>query len=689
LLRNMGTENQDARSTRRFIIALAILAAAAAVLFYVVATLQGREGHAAMPSLGALRPLAQAADAETALGTPSRPMPTLRLYPALIRTLRNTGLRDAPLLEVMFAVNIVFFVLFSLASFWATHRLFPTAAAGVALALTLNGNFIGSAMSLTDTGLFLWLLASLLAAIVSERPWMATLALGLLVWSRPEGILIALGILFGAARLRVRREFGSWRWLVCGVAGLAISLYFLAAPAMFSRLRGPNAPSGMWLNSAVWPGTYAGAVARLAAFVQHTLFNISRRPFEVALAPVLGGLLALFGLCAADWQSDVRTRPLLGGVLLAAFTSLGLATFPAQSAARLSASPWFLAIWTAAAVLGARRLADFFPQRRYVYPLLLASLIGYELAALPHFVKAYAASCASTQATTRLLQTLHQEWPPDLSVGLVSDDGLRYLFPGRTVRLAVNPADPLFAGLRDPAFAIEIYKHNPQVRFDYWILHNAETSMPLVAHSLGKRIIPAHDDGLSVQTDWVVHKADWTSFAAPFTPRAANACDAVKSLRLIARMDVGYPPHERDLRYHVLPRLRGTAFAPLATARPLGGQRIVETGDMVIGSDEFSLAILPNRPLRIVLRTASYAPTAVAQTDGYYPNEKIVFQSSLRIMPVVNGRPMEHPLELVLDPDADSFSEVVFDIPADYLPTDRAHIRIIGDRVACAYWFYQ
>lgn len=592
-------------------------------------------------------------------------------------------------LEAMFVLNIIFFVLFVLAVFHAVRSLYPSAAPGVALLLLLSGTCASAFMGLTDTGLFLLLLAGLLLAIASARPWLASVLLALTAWTRPEGALVAAGLLFGAIRLRMRHVFRAWQWLVCAGIGAVLAAYFAFRSDWGGSSRSLPVVWTSWIDAVGAHGAYARGLMVLAKVLMRDSFGIGPTPLTAATIPVLGGLLAILGLCAAEWESDERTRPLLGGLLLAGFASWFVGLFADRTAVSFHVPPWFLAVWVAAVGFGARRLADFVSNRRYVYPVLLAFLLGYECAAMPNVLRSYAANCASTQALVRFLREQCREWRPGTSIGLMSDEGLGYLLPEYVVRPAIDRKHPLLADLRNPGFAIEVYKHHPEVRFDFWLLRSTELSAPLVEHSLGERIGTPSDNLPTAHAQWALYKAVWTNFIVSASPAASHVCSAVASNRLIAQLDVGYPPHERDLRYRVHSRLPSTEFAPFVATRRIGEHRLVDAGAMVIGADEFSLPVVPGRGLRIVMRTTSRAQIGVAQSDGYYANEQFSFRSPLRILAEINGRLLPEPIQLEIDPDVESFSEVVLDIPAEYVTGDRANIRLLGDHIACAYWFYQ
>ena len=128
---------------------------------------------------------------------------------------------------------------------------------------------------------------------------------------------------------------------------------------------------------------------------------------------------------------------------------------------------------------------------------------------------------------------------------------------------------------------------------------------------------------------------------------------------------------------------------PCIASRRIGGLRVTEVGQPVIGWDEFRVqAPLPGQPMRVVMRTTLDATCMVIRATEKFVGEGMHLRSPLQIRPIVNGRTLPAAaLAVTVDPDA--FSECILDIPGEYITANPVEIAFAGDHIALAYWFYQ
>lgn len=662
--------------------ALALLAAG---VFYGIASLHGHEGYAAPPGLTFLSYLPQFdASAET--------MEPNQFYPFLLAAAHRAGVKGPALLEVAFALNTVFFVFFAISLYIALKPIATTTAASIVLLVLLNGAVASSVMELGDTGLFIALLAALLATLIHNRPYtplVTALLLGLAGWTRPEGLLMALSIFATGLLLRVRHVFGSTRWIVAGIVGFLLGSTLLTrgwtSPGEVSAIL----PLIRETHFSIYPftGALAETSRRLALAVRDAFFNMPGTEGGRFFLPLFGGSLALIGVCSLEWRTDLPRAP------LAAFP-LALLVAVVIGATQYDGAMWLrqslaaiLPFWIAAAGVGAQKLAEVLPMRRSVYPVLLGVLIAYELFTYPKFCTQYAASCDHAQSTVNFVQTVYAEQSRDGSIGMLECAGLGYFMPDRNIIRVNNIIRKSHPPLRYPALVLETFKRNQHLRFDYWLIPISKTNSPIVLPALGELV--ALDERSPIPSArWALFGTDWDPFENTSQPLAHETQESIKGLRLVARLNVGDPNDESQHAYRIISRIPGTRLGPFVTIRKCGDPTVFEAGDVILGAAKFTLTVIPFRPLYIVARTANLAEVLVAQCDGIYTRETFHFCSPLILRPVVNGRALaEFPFQMPQDLDA--FAELVLQIPADYVDADRLEIELAGDHIAFAYWFYQ
>jgi hypothetical protein len=663
-------------------------------VYYVIAVQYGRDGHPAPAQTDALvylqyaRAIAEGHPYAYSAGALPTTGSTSHLFPALLAIPAWLGARGDALLTVAFLFNAACFLGW-LQLFWlAARRLAPALAVPAALLVLANGQLLLAASGLTDMALFTLLAWGTLTALLYGRSRTAALLLVAAVLARPEGMLLTLGLLLTGAVLASRRNPEGRRLLVlsaCGLAALALVFGLNLALTGFAQFQSV-AQKGYFTNYPLLGAL--GCTARdFTTLVRELLFNAGTLPRQAFFLPVVGGVLAVVGVAAALRPSPQApaVRWWLGSTLIA----LGLiAASEWQGLGTDRYLLWILPTWYLLALLGAGEIAAAWRSVRLL-PMLVVLLAGYELAAWPFFASRYAAECARGAAFLQFARTADELLPPGAAVGTISGPAIAFGLGAHPVQHLFGITSAPFARQRDRLCAVEMLKHRPELRFPYLALTTPEQHGCAAAGILGDLVF-ADADAPPDGEVYALCTARWEAFpAAALQPLDPAVTNVLAGLACVDRLDVGYVPDETRCRYRTGTRLPGQFCKPCVATRAIGGLRVTEVGQPVLGWDEFRVrAPGRGRPLRIVLRTQLDATCTVIRATEKYAGEGLHLNTPVRITPIVNGTPLP-PVALPVSADPATFTECVLDIPAAAVTSDPLEIALAGDHVALAYWFYQ
>ena len=246
-----------------------------------------------------------------------------------------------------------------------------------------------------------------------------------------------------------------------------------------------------------------------------------------------------------------------------------------------------------------------------------------------------------------------------------------------------------FRRQRDMICAVETLRHEPDLRFGYWLIPTSLQGWCEATGLLGACVL-TDTDGPPDGDAFGVFNARWDVMPeTSLLPINADVTNAVASMKLVDRLDVGYGPDERRCGYCTGSRLPDTTFLPFASCRRLGPAQIAEVGQPVIGWDQFRIAAPQRlRPVRVVMRTALDATCTMVRMSTRNNGEGLHLRSPLRLRLLVNDVALPE-TEIKVTCASDAFAECTLDIPGDVVTTNPLEVVITGDHLAMGYWFYQ
>jgi len=620
-------------------------------------------------------------------GDPCTTASTSHLYPLLLALPCWLGAHGASLVVCSLAFNVACYLAVVMLAGLALRRLVPEALPlGVAL-VALCGPLALVCLQQSDMGLFTALALGLFAALVYERWRWAAVVLTLAVWCRPEGSVMA-GLLLICALLsdeRPRRRafalLGLWG-LAQAVGVLLLNVALTGTPIFQSVVCKGHLAHLPPIGAMIATTTDFGVLIRELVLGLPT----SGRPTYVL--PLIGGLLMLTGLCVRLANREAHTRVVERWLALALLMALCLmATSGWQGFSNDRHLAWVFPCFAIYTAIGLASLAAWWPGWRGGWRLIGGALVVYQAGMLPLFAARFASQLQATEQNDAFFADLHASLPAGQRVGVVNDTSCVFFMPGRHVTHVGGYISTAFVN-RDQLMAnVEVLRHQPDQRFDVWLLCQIDAGSPLASLFLGERLAveaPVFPCAFAMS----VYRADWSTLAAPILPLSTNAVQAVAGLKLVDRLDVGYLPEERAHAYQLFTRIGHTLFHVSAATRRIGEARVTEAGRAVVGSESFRLHLVPHRPLRLVLRTAADLPADVCAFEDSYPAISVGFNPDSRLNILVDGE-SAGVFDVHLDTNATVWSEVVIDLPAERIQSAQPEITVAGDHVAMCYWAYQ
>jgi hypothetical protein len=591
------------------------------------------------------------------------------LWPIVLAPLWALGARGHALVWATFVASVALYAATALGVFRVVRRIAGVLPGGLAAAIALVipafawGALSGMEIALTSA-LAVAMIAQL-ATLPATGPPPARLALCLaaVMLSRPEPALIAALVIAVAAigRLR-RRELGAALWWLAPLAPVALWLcanrmlagHWLPNPAQVKSL---VAQPGFDVSD--WPRTVARLTWRALRGLAWDAAGPLPWPRVVALLWLIGAVrIAAWARRERRWLAGavIVASPLV--VIVAVIASSGLWNFQNY---RCIAPAFPLIAITAGCALGPLAALAARPRLRRLHAVAAVAVGGGLIAAALRPLEAdawlFAQGVADTNAQTVAVgEYLHRKLPAARVV--VHDAGaIAYYFDGEIYDLVgLVSHEPLGVVNHGPGARFELLERLAEARFTHfavypgWLGTTEFYGEDLYHTPLRPRFQPRR---LAGDVDLQVIAANWDHAGSGERPLHDHSGWAI-----VDRIDIA------DLESEAAHGWTGALGArsvgdPTArwsfVAREAGAHGLVLDGGRTIrgGSERFTVAIDPARPVRLVLRTGG-APSAPAQ-------EPIARAVVLRILDDA-GRELARASVPPPPPDG-GFAEVAFTLP--------------------------
>lgn len=660
--------------------------------YYLAATLAHPTGGVAVPQPDTLlycqaaRRIAEGAPFSFAQGSAVCTGTTSVLYPFVLALPNALGMVGDGLLLAGFWLNAVFYLLFlfgwGIALWeWLESGLARCVAAAL---IALGGQAAFCALAQSDIGFWMAASGGLAAGLALRKPAVYGPLLILGPWIRPEGMVcvIAFSAIWGLAPFVRRSTFGKGDSVK---DGLIVAIGILSMLGVFA------------LNFALTGQCQFSSVANKGYF--------SNQPFAAAVVMTFGDLLRiakcyLFGLVPAASARDLVAVPILSaafiwlgvfcgpwrtwrdkGLLVMVLAAFGGMLTVAQSGWQDTNFDRYL-VWTVPLVLlflsEGTAVATRWLKARGAVPWLPPALcVLYAGCAAFVALCSFGRASKNTDLLRQFAVEMDAKLPKESSVGAFGACGVAYRLGHRPFRHLWGIYSPEFQTKGGGVAALEILKDNPEARFDYWFLTPEHVSAIFGEHAkdcCGETV-------LTGPNGYEVRRADWRIFDYSAQPHAVGKPPG----QLVCRVDVGNELDEKQADYEVIDRYGRRPEEPTLIFGKLAGTFAFDCGRLLVGGDELTVPLHPDKDVRVVMRT--YPKWKSTRTDsGTRSTSDYVFANPLKMNVTVDGEVVQ---EVSVSYATNDFSDVSFQIPGTAIRKTPCRVGFLGDHVACAYWFYQ
>lgn len=641
--------------------------------YYLAGALVNGEGPLAAPQPDTLlycqaaRRIAEGSPFSYSAGTAMSTGTTSVLYPFVLSFPYLLGARGDALFVAGFALNAFFYIVF----LFGWSRVFSILCEGRTLRLSaitllaLSPQPAYCALSQSDTGIWLAVSGLFFAALFSGNASVCVALLVLGPWIRPEGMILVVAYCLYAVLVRRKAD------MVAALAGLASSAgvfalnFLLTGKAQFSSVANKG-----YFTSCPLPWAVYMTAADMLRLLKEFVFGLANTPPRMFFViPLFGAVCIMYGVIRHAWSNEKGRK--LGLASLAAFGGFAVVSMSGWQNTNMDR---YLA-WTFPLVV------LFLSEGVFALASRIESGVARRVVASLPAVYAAGASLVmffvfnGNSKDTSLIQEFGKQcellMPSGASVGCLAYGSLAYEFSDRRFAHLSGIYSPEFLS-REPLSVLEVLKHEPQHRFDYWVLTpNAELWWDIRSH-LGEQVL-AGPVGLELR------KSDWGIFS-----NAAKVPN-VEGLSLAARVDVGYEPDELASGYEVVQRNGDRVFAPVLRVAEGSGGKMVEVARMIAGYDEMSVPLAPGRDVCVMMRTFGSCDVV---SRGAFVSGSVTYEiaNPAKLNISVDGQVATC---VEFSCGTNMISDVKFFVPGSAIKTARPRIAFLGDHIACAYWFYQ
>lgn len=592
------------------------------------------------------------------------------LYPFLLSVPYALGMKGDALIVAGFVLNALFYILF----IWGWCRAFfsiferPIDRLCVALLLALSSQPAYCALAQSDIGL--WLAVSgLFAAAFFQN---ATLfCFGLLVigpWVRPEGMVLVVAFCVYAAVVRHKIAVTGAMLGVLSSLGVFALNYILTGTPQFSSV----ANKGYFSNHCFPEAVYYTATDMIQIIKGFALGLSELPPRIFFMVPVFGAALVAVGVVVHKWRDERGLK--LGVFLLAAlggFATVSMSGWQNTNIDRYLAwiTPLVVLFLSEGAIAISSTISDLKVRKGVAFlPVVYAACASIVMFFVFH----------SNSHDASLVRDFGRQceivMPRGASVGGFSRCGVAYDFSDRRFAHLSGIYSPEF-NVREPLSVIEILKHEPETRFDYWIYKPDA--------GLGPEFMMACSESVATgPIGWELRKSKWDIFG-----NLDSVQDCVSNMHCVARVDVGYEKDEKAMSYRVENRYERMPYDLVLKigSGSSNGQKMIEVARMVAGLDEMNVPLEIGKDAKVVMRTFSSCKVV---SRGAFLKESVAYEiaNPARLNLSVNGVIVG---EVSYSCSTNGFSDVVFSIPKSAITASPCSVAFLGDHITCGYWFYQ
>ena len=673
-MRSMVADVCMAKEGRRLAALLFLLGVFQIVGYYLAGAMVNGSGPMAIPQpdtllyMQAARRIVEGHVFSFSANTLASTGTTSVLYPFVLSVPYALGARGDLLVSAGFVLNALFYLVFLFGWARVMCSFFSSCVARfVAVALlALSPQPTYCALSQSDIGLWMAVSGLFAASFIRGNVFWCAVFLVLGPWVRPEGMVIVVVFCVYAMLVRRRAEWISALAGLVSIASVFVLNIFISGEAQFSSVANKGYFTTRSFPQAVYM-TVADAVQMVKGFV----LGLSDTPPRIFyVIPVLGAVFVVWGFVSHRWErNDWRKAAVLFLAAIGSFAIVAMSGWQNTNMDRYIAwvFPLVVIFMTEGVMDISGRIASS------CIRLVSVSLpFAYALCASVVMFFVYGGNSRDAAMIQEFGRDCESVMPPYASVGGIARCGIAYMLSDRRFAHLSGIYSPEFR-CREQISVLEILKNEPGTRFDYW-LFTPDTGFGDAFNGAVCRQVAVGPLGMELC------KVDWSAL------ENAAKVPFIDGMELVSRVDVGYEHDETISGYQCIQRYSHRVFDPFLKVSDCGlGGKMVEVARMVAGHDEMSVALNPGSDAKIVMRTCLSCDTV---SRGAFADARVKYEiaNPARLNLAVDGRLVG---EVSYACATNGFSDVTFDIPGSTITQSPCTVALLGDHIACCYWFYQ
>lgn len=631
---------------------------------------------------------------------------TSHLYPWILAGLYTLGFHNNLFFIAIFIINALFFLGIITCVWLIALKIAPKIAPTATFMTLISGQTLGVAFGQTDMGLFTFITLAATASLLYSRYYWTAFFIILCSLSRPEGFIFSISfLLIGLISITIKthpslkasdqcNEKANKRsympLLIIGLCGLiTFGLILLLNYSLTGYTQFMSVMNKGYFKVYPLAGAIQYSLFNLAEMVKGVLFAIPVSSRQFFSFPILGGILCICGILL-----NPRKQKQLGFIegwflLCAGGSILCIATSQWQGVSNDRYLGWIYPIITIYTLIGVQQLS-IYSRNKYLKPILISLLFGYQTLSMLLFFSFSYTSGTFWETKRTFIEEVNNSLPKNSQIGSLTGGGSSQFFsPNLKIRNLSGITCPQFFTPRfdnQPFTILEIIKHNPESKFDYWLMRSSAYNFHEWAHPfIGNIIKKDTDSTLTSGNSDIFYTATWNSLDNGNTPVLLQA--KLKKKSLISQLDIGYQPDEKAHNYKTYSRLSNTKIPVIYLNAILNKKTYSEVGRLILGSESFTIHNLtPHKPLYIALRTAQQTKVNTFSGNIHSSIKKYKLKDQTKINLFIDDIPI--PCLPIKYPHS-GFNESLFEIPADYINHQSKTITISGDHISFSYWFYQ
>ncbi len=610
------------------------------------------------------------------------------LYPFILSVPYLLGATGDSLLTAGFILNALFYIAFLIGWAKALQIWLDKSSARLvaALLIALSGQIAFCAMAQSDIGCWLAVSGWFAAGLAMRNRWLYGSLLILGPWIRPEGMMCVLsfGIIFVSLAIlaHTRFKFTSppklakpFLILLAGITsciGVFTLNYLLTGHTQFSSVSN----KGYFKTFPFITAVDQTAIDILKMLKDYLFGLATSSPRDSFMIPFLSAIFIWIGILRYRWRQNPIGLTIFMLAISGGFFTVAQSGWQGTNFDRYLV--WSLPILLIFAASGITYIADRLKSDiggSSVLPVVICAIfaIGTSLLSVCRFYR----SCSIADYLRLFGQEINAKLPPSTSIGSFGGSGIAYELHNHQYKHVLGIYSPEFH-VKTEVAALEILKHDPQTRFDYWFLRPDFITSALGSHlseCCGENVITG-PNGMEIR------KASWKSFDWSLDPKA----DIPTGKKLVCRLDIGHEVDENATNYETIDRYGRPSAPPFLIVDTLNGTTAIDAARLIVGGDAMSLyRVQAGKDITVVMRT--YHKWTEKRTDGSGQNSsEYVFANPLKMNLAIDGQLIQ---QVSIPYSTNGFSDVSFQIPGTFIRQAPCRVAFLGDHITAGYWFYQ